>query len=68
MRPSAKWADMKVRDAQAAEPVQLMGSAPAEVMPKERRAVLVEHLPADAARVFWSQMWSFTFGHPEERY
>ena len=50
MRLSAKWAGMKVRDAPAAETVQLLGAAAAEVMPKERGAVLVEYLPADAAR------------------
>ena len=42
---------MKVLDAPAAEPVQLLGAAAAEVVPKERGAVLVEYLPADAARV-----------------
>ena len=68
VRPSAKWAGMKVCDAQAAEPVQLLGAAAAEVMPKERGVVLVEYLPADAARVPRPQMWSFTGGHPEERY
>ena len=67
MRPSAKLAGMKVCDARAAEPVQLLGAAAAEVMPKERGAVLVEYLPADAARVPWPRMWSFTVGHPEER-
>ena len=34
----------------------------------ERSAVLVEYLPADSARVSRTRMWSFTFGHPEERY
>ena len=68
MRPSAKWADMKVRDARAANQVQLPGAAADEVMPKERSAVLVVHLPADSAQVSRPQMWSFTFGHPEERY
>ena len=68
MQPSAIWAGIKVRDAPAAEPVQLLGDAAAEVMPKERGAVLVEYLPADAARVPWPWMSSFTVGHPEERY
>ena len=68
MRPSAKWAGMKVRDARPAEPAQLPGAAAAEVMPKEQGAVLVEYLQADAAWVPWPRMWSFTVGHPEERY
>ena len=63
MRPPAKWADMKVREARAAEPVQLLGPAAAEVMPKERSAVLVEYLPAEAG-VSRPRMWSFTVGHP----
>ena len=42
---------MKGRDAPSAEPVQQLGAVGAEVMPKERGAVLVEYLPADAARV-----------------
>ena len=66
MRPLAKWADMKVRDARAAKPVQLLGAAASEVMLKERSTVLVVHLPADRARVSWPRMWSFTLGHPEE--
>ena len=49
MRPSVKWGGMKVHDARAAEAVQLLGAASAEVMPKERGAVLVKYLPADAA-------------------
>ena len=68
MRPSAKWAGMKVHDARAAEPVQLLGATAAEVMPKEQGAVLVEYPPADAAWVSWPRMWSFTIGHAEERY
>ena len=68
MRPSAKLAGMKVRDAPAPEAVQLLGAAAAEVMPKERDAVLVRYLPADAARAPRPRMWSFTVGHPEERY
>ena len=67
-RPSAYWAGMQVRDARAVEPVQLLGAAASEVMPKERGAVLVEYLPADAARVPRPRMWSCTGGHPEERY
>ena len=57
-----------MRDAWAAEPVQLLSAAAAEVMPKERGVVLAEYLPADAARVPRPQMWIFTGGHPEERY
>ena len=57
-----------MRDARAAEPVQLLGPTAAEVMPKERSAVLVKYLPADAARPSWPPMWSFTLQHPEERY
>ena len=48
--------------------MQLHGAVAAEVMPKERSAVLVVHLPADSARVSRPGMWSFTFKHPEERY
>ena len=55
-------------DALAAEPVQLLGAAAAEVMPRERGAVLIEYRPVDAARVPWTPMWSFTFWHPEGRY
>ena len=68
MRSPAKWARPQVRDARAAEPVQLLGAAAAEVMPTELVAVFVIHLPADSARVSWPRMWSFTFRHPEERY
>ena len=49
VRPSAKWAGMQLRDARAAEPVQLLGVAAAEVMPKERGVVVVDYFPADAA-------------------
>ena len=55
---------MKVRDAPAAEPVELLGAAAAKVMPKKRGAVLVEYLTADAARVPSPRMCSFTFRHP----
>ena len=65
-RRSAKWAGIKVHD--AAEPVQLLGAAAAEVMPKERGVLLVEYLPADAARVPRLRMLSFAGRHPEERY
>ena len=52
MHPSAELAGIKVCDAPAAEPVQLLGAAAAaEVIPKERGAVLAQYLPADAARV-----------------
>ena len=51
MRSSAKWALPQVRDARASEPVQLLGAAAAEVMPTERSAVFVVHLPADSPRV-----------------
>ena len=34
----------------------------------ERSAFFVIHLPADSARVSRPRMWSFTFGHPEQRY
>ena len=64
MRLLAEWADIKVRDARAAQRVQLHGSAAAKVMPKERSAILVEYLPADAAQVSRPRMWSTTFGHP----
>ena len=68
VRPSANWAGMRVPDARAAEPVQPRGAAAAEVMAKERGVVLVQYLPADAARVPGPRMWNFTGGHPEERY
>ena len=59
---------MQVRDARAAEPVQLLGAAAATVMPKERVVVLVEYFPADTPWVPRPRMWSFTGRHPEERY
>ena len=68
MRLSAKWAAMQLRDARAAEPVQLLGAAAAEVMPKERGVVVVDYSPANAAQVPRPRMWGFTAGHPEERY
>ena len=68
VRPSAKWEGMKVRDAPAAESVQLLGAAAAEVMTKERGIVLVKYLPADATQVPRPRMWSFIGGHPVERY
>ena len=69
VRPSAKWAGMQVCDALAAEPVQLLGAAAAEVMPKEPGLFVIDYFPADVARdprPPW--MWGFTGGHPEERY
>ena len=68
MRSPAEWARPQVRDAGAAEPVQLLGAAAAEVMPTKRVAVFGVHLHADSARVSRPLMWSFTFGHREERY
>ena len=68
LRPSARWAGMQVCDAQAAEPVQMLGAAAAEVMPKERGVVLLEHFRADAARDPRPRMCGFTGGHPEERH
>ena len=67
MRSPAEWARPQVRDARAAEPVQLLSAATAEVMPMKRVAVFVVHLHADPAWVPRPRMWSFTFGHPEER-
>ena len=64
VRPSAKWAGMQVHDARAAEPVQLLGAAAAEVMPKERGVVVMEYFPEDTARVPRPGMWGFTGGHP----
>ena len=68
MRSPAESAQPQVRDARAAELVQLLSAAGAEVMPTKRVAVLVIHLPADPAWVPLPRMWSFSFGHPEERY
>ena len=68
MRSPAEWARPQVRDARAAEAVQLLSAAAAEVMPTKRVAVFVVHLHADPAWVSRPRMWSFTFGHPEERY
>ena len=61
----ADWARPQVRDAQAAEPVQLLGAAAAEVMPAKGVAVVVVHLHADPAWVPRPLMRGFTFGHPE---
>ena len=67
--PSANGESMQLRDPRAAEPVQLLGAAAAEVMPKERGVDVNDYFPADAARVPRPlQMWGFTGGHPEERY
>ena len=69
LRPSAKGAGMQVCVALAAEPVQLLGTAAAEVMPKERGVIVVDYYSADVAWVPRSlRMWGFTSGHPEERY
>ena len=68
MRSPAEWARPQVRDARAAELVQLLSAAAAEAMPTKRGAVFVVHLHADPAWVPRPRMWSFTIGHPEERY
>ena len=62
----AEWARPQVRDARAAEPVQLLRAAAAEVMPAKGVAVVVVHLHADPAWVPRPWMRCFTFGHPEE--
>ena len=59
---------MQVRDARAAEPVQLLGAAAAEVMPKEWGVVLFEYFPADATSDPRPRMGGFTGRHPEKRY
>ena len=68
VRSPAEWARPQVRDARAAEPVQLLRAAAAEVMPAKGVAFVVVHLHADPAWVPQPWMWGFTFGHPEERY
>ena len=67
VRSPAEWARPEVRDARAAEPVQLLRAAAAEVMPAKGVAVVVVHLHADPAWVPRPWMLCFTFGHPEER-
>ena len=67
VRSPAEWARPQVRYARAAEPVQLLRSAAAEVMPAKGVAVVVVHLHADPAWVPRPWMRGFTFGHPEER-
>ena len=67
VRSPAEWALPQVRDARAAEPVQLLRAAAAEVMPAKGVAVVVVHLHADPAWVPRPLMRCFTFGHPEER-
>ena len=67
VRSPAEWARPQVRDAQAAEPVQLLRAAAAEVMPAKRVAVVVVHLHAGPAWVARPWMRCLTFGHPEER-
>ena len=67
VRSPAEWARPQVRDARAAEPVQLLRAAAAEVMPAKRVAVVAVHLHADPAWVPRPWMRCFTFGHPEER-
>ena len=64
MRLPAEWARLQVRDARAAEPVQLLSDAAAEVIPTKRVAVFVVHLHAEPAWVPRPRMWSFTFEHP----
>ena len=68
VRSPAEGARPQVRDARAAEPVQLLRAAAAKVMPAKGVAVVVVHLHADPAWVPRPWMWGFTFGHPEERY
>ena len=51
LRPSTKLAGIQVRDARAAEPVQLLGAAAAEVMPKER-ALLSSTISQQTLHVF----------------
>ena len=68
MQSPAEWARLQVRDARAAEPVQLLSAAAAEVMPTKRVAVFVVHLRADSAQVSRPRMRSFTVGRPEDRY
>ena len=67
VRSPAEWARPQVRDARAAELVQLLRAAAAEVMPAKGVAVVVVHLHADPAWVPRPWMQCFTFGHPEER-
>ena len=67
VRSPAEWARPQVRDARAAEPVQLLRAAAAEVMSAKGVAVVVVNLHADPAWVFWPWMRCFTFGHPDER-
>ena len=67
VRSAAEWACPQVRDARAAEPVQLFRAASAEVMAAKGVAVVVVHLHADPAWVPRPWMRCFTFGHPEER-
>ena len=67
VRSLAEWARPQVRDAPAADPVQLLRAAAAEVMPAKGVAVVVVHLHADPAWVPRPWMRGFTFGHPEER-
>ena len=67
VRSPAEWARPQVRDARAAEPVQLLRAAAAEVMPAKGVAVVVVQLHADPAWVPRPWMRCFTFGHPEER-
>ena len=67
VRSPAEWARPQVRDARAAEPVQLLRAAAAEVMPAKGVAVVFVHLHADPAWVPRPWMRCFTFWHPEER-
>ena len=67
VRSPAEWARPQVREARAAEPVQLLRAAAVEVMPAKGVAAVVVHLHADPAWVPQPWMRGFTFGHPEER-
>ena len=67
VRSPAEWAQPQVRHARAADPVQLLRAAAAEVMPAKGVAVVVVHLHADPAWVPRPWMRCFNFGHPEER-
>ena len=67
VRSPAEWARPQVCDARAAEPVQLLRAAAAEVMPAKGVAVVVVHLHADPAWVPRPWMQCITSGHPEEK-
>ena len=67
VRSPAECTRPQVREARAAEPVQLLRAAAAEVMPAKGVAVVVVRLHADPAWVPRPWMQCFTFGYPEER-